>query len=654
MSIKTLDQKETIDGKIALTIQQDISKEIPIEDLTPVPAHISLLLEIFCSHTDRPVYALKHLPPDFIAGLLARYSKSGKPLVAVFIELCEEMELTNEIELRDLVIAMKEVDKFNNCPAITAMHENFTKKGHESIKKLSDGIPVAIDSCSFLAASTIFNGRTGFQGMERSTRYQNFFEPNYVRNLFSDQQINMRFDFFMSTAYKTAKLVFDDVYAALLSLYPYDEDSQLVNEVCITEKQWKGWIKNRAFDCARYALPVAGITGLGVVGNVMAFERICEKLVSSDSEEMFALGGLIGEAVSAVSPTVFTMPHPNRQDMRYNNFDDEDIAGFRELILNSVANESKTLMGPPTSDVDLCRIALDQSHMSSEDSMLYYAAVAIGRQLGLPPDVVYHWMCSPWFKQLASLEKPMPGFSDSKEHKIISHIDFALRVLGKFTGEFNEDNQMVSYRSPIYKQSPFDPEQAEIVGFKKLPRFYELTNLTFDMVIDFGAWRDLNRHGIITNIQWPLVPNVGYAVPDHFNLCSDTTKDVYQSLFAMSVDMWETIVKKYGVFKGQYAGLMMWNQRRWIRANVREIDYMIQLRSRWAGHHSYRRAAQLLHKRVISLWPTLKQMLRCDNKDYIFGMLPRTPNDHKNANNGMPAVKEEYIPMSQRKPAGEN
>jgi hypothetical protein len=50
----------------------------------------------------------------------------------------------------------------------------------------------------------------------------------------------------------------------------------------------------------------------------------------------------------------------------------------------------------------------------------------------------------------------------------------------------------------------------------------------------------------------------------------------------------------------------------------------------------------------------MKQMLRHDDRDYIFGMLLRTPNDHKNANNGMPAVKEEYIPMSQRKPAGEN
>jgi len=652
LSVETLKQEATSDGKIALTVQQNITKEEE-KELVPVPPHVQLLLDMFVTHADRPVYAFKHLPPDFIAGLFSRYSRSGKPLVEVFIELCEEMgeEFTDEVSLVSLKSNLEMLDKFANHPTITKMHDNYTKKGHESVKKLADGISVAIDSCSMLAASQIFNGRTGFQGMERSSRYQtDFFAPNYVRNLFKDDQnINMRFDLLMNTAFKTAKMVYDDVYAALLTLYPYD----INNPYNASEKQWAGWIKTRALDNARYALPVATVTGLGLVGNSMAFERMCEKLVSTDSEEMQALGGLIGEAVQAVCPTVFTMPTPSHYESRYSNFADPDIAGFREPIMNSVANESKVLLGPPTSDVDICRLALDRAHMNSEDVMLYYAAVAVGRQLGLPPDVVYHWMCSPWFKKLASLEHPMPGFSDSKKIGIISHVDFALRVIGKYSAAYDKDGQITNLRTPILKPIPGSPDEAEIVGFKRLPRFFELVNLTFDMVVDFGAWRDLNRHNIMSNIQWPLIPNLGFAVPDDYDLCTDTTKDVYQSLFAMSVDMWESLTKKYGVFKAQYAGLMMWNQRRWLSMNVREADYIISLRSRWPGHHSYRRIAQLMHKRIISLWPTMRQLLVCDSSDYVFGPKVRTKDDKKNSNAGIP-ISKQYIPMSQRVEPGDN
>jgi thymidylate synthase ThyX len=656
LSINTLEEKKTEDGKTALLIQQNDVEQVEQKEQEQVPPHVLMLLDMFLTHTDRPVYAFKHLPPDFIAGLFARYSKSGKPIVEVFIELCEEMgeEFTDEVCLTTLKSELEMLDKFMRHPAIDAMHEKYTKKGHESIKKLSDGIPVAIDSCSMLAASQIANGRTGFQLIERSTRYQkNFFEPNYVRGLFADKEISMRFDLFMNTAFKVSKAIYDDIYSALISLKPYNAEDKMVVELGIDEKTWIGWIKNRALDSARYALPVAATTGMGVVGNVMAYERMCEKLISSESAEFVSLGGLIGEAVNAVSPSVFTMPLPNRHDAMYNNFNDSDIATFRELILNSVANESKVLLGPPTSDVDICRFALDAGHMSSEDSMLYYAAVAIARQLALPPDVVYHWMCSPWFKNLASLSNPAPGFKDSRETSIVNHVDFALRIMSKFTGEYDEQGQLSSYRDPIYRESQFDSSMAEIVGFEKLPRIYELVNMTFDMVVDFGAWRDLNRHSVITNIQWPLVPNLGYAVPDDFDLLSDITKDLYQSLFAMSVDMWDSVMKKYGVAMAQYAGLMMWNQRRWLRMNVREADYIIQLRSRWAGHHSYRRIAQLMYKRILALWPNMRQMLKCDTADYVFGMVRRTNNDHKNSNTGISTSKE-YVPLSQRVKPGEN
>jgi len=43
------------------------------------------------------------------------------------------------------------------------------------------------------------------------------------------------------------------------------------------------------------------------------------------------------------------------------------------------------------------------------------------------------------------------------------------------------------------------------------------------------------------------------------------------------------------------------------------------LRSKWPGHHEYRRLAQIIYKRIFTLWPVTKQLFRIDNEQYIFG-----------------------------------
>ena len=59
--MKTIDQQPTADGKIRLVVQEsptvDASEQAAEQAAEQVPPYVQLLLDMFVTHTDRPVYA---------------------------------------------------------------------------------------------------------------------------------------------------------------------------------------------------------------------------------------------------------------------------------------------------------------------------------------------------------------------------------------------------------------------------------------------------------------------------------------------------------------------------------------------------------------------------------------------------------------------
>jgi thymidylate synthase ThyX len=123
-------------------------------------------------------------------------------------------------------------------------------------------------------------------------------------------------------------------------------------------------------------------------------------------------------------------------------------------------------------------------------------------------------------------------------------------------------------------------------------REWEAADYEFEVVSDYGAFRDLQRHRLLT-IDWQrLGPDLGYDVPHEVELAGKA--DVWRWAVERAEAAYHTIVPDA---PPQAAYLMTMGHRiRYVmRMNAREAMHVIELRSSPQGHPSYRRVAQEMH-----------------------------------------------------------
>lgn len=126
-------------------------------------------------------------------------------------------------------------------------------------------------------------------------------------------------------------------------------------------------------------------------------------------------------------------------------------------------------------------------------------------------------------------------------------------------------------------------------------RAFERCFYRFDVLSDYGAFRDMQRHRMLT-IEWQrLTPNHGYARPDLVDEAGaggrfDETMERSAALFdALSTHHHE---------QAPYAVAMAYRLRYSMQFNVREAFHMLELRSSPQGHPSYRRVALDMHRQI--------------------------------------------------------
>jgi thymidylate synthase ThyX len=120
-------------------------------------------------------------------------------------------------------------------------------------------------------------------------------------------------------------------------------------------------------------------------------------------------------------------------------------------------------------------------------------------------------------------------------------------------------------------------------------RGFEHCDYTFEVISDYGAFRDLQRHRLLT-IQWQeLTPALGYEVP------ATVVEAGLASTWRVAVEEAETAYKEIaGSFPEQAGYLVTLGHRiRYlIKLNAREAVHLIELRTSPQGHPSYRQICQ--------------------------------------------------------------
>jgi hypothetical protein len=126
-------------------------------------------------------------------------------------------------------------------------------------------------------------------------------------------------------------------------------------------------------------------------------------------------------------------------------------------------------------------------------------------------------------------------------------------------------------------------------------RAFERTDYRFEVVTDYGAFRDLQRHRILT-VEWqPLGTSLGYDVPALVEEANEAA--AYAEAMERSAALYDALAEQFEA-EAAYAVALGYKVRYVMQMNAREAMHLIELRSGPQGHPSYRQVAQEMHTAI--------------------------------------------------------
>lgn len=200
--------------------------------------------------------------PSINAYLGARYSRSSDSVIDIASEIIK-----------------------NNTDAAQRLEAIFHGYGHKSVGDMAQ-LFVCIENIPMFTAMRIFYLNSVISGQERSTRYQNFEEPEYIKipkEICNDKKIRQEYEDIIlkqmndySVLLKKTKEIFKEYF---------DIDEEI--------KEEKSALQARSFDCARYLLPYGVQTSMAAVMSARNWSELISYLNASDSIVDKEVGNLI-------------------------------------------------------------------------------------------------------------------------------------------------------------------------------------------------------------------------------------------------------------------------------------------------------------------------------------------------------------------------
>jgi thymidylate synthase ThyX len=127
-------------------------------------------------------------------------------------------------------------------------------------------------------------------------------------------------------------------------------------------------------------------------------------------------------------------------------------------------------------------------------------------------------------------------------------------------------------------------------------RAFERTTYRFDVLTDYGAFRDLQRHRLLT-LEWqPLSTRHGFTEPEAIREAG--AGDDWDRVMDASASLYEAILGEGLRDVAPYAVAMAYRVRFYMEMNAREAMHTIELRTAPQGHPAYRRVCQQMHRLI--------------------------------------------------------
>lgn len=165
------------------------------------------------------------------------------------------------------------------------------------------------------------------------------------------------------------------------------------------------------------------------------------------------------------------------------------------------------------------------------------------------------------------------------------------------------------------KLAVFEAYVGERLNRRQKPgRAFEKIHYSWEIVSDYGIFRDLQRHRMVEDLTWQrLTPYLGYQIPpaiEEQNLTS-----VYEQCFVLSEKLYAYLNDKFGPDVAQYATLFGHNMRWKVSYNARQAFHIHELRTTPQCHPSYRRLVNKMHQQISTVHPHLGAAMKFVNLD---------------------------------------
>lgn len=149
-----------------------------------------------------------------------------------------------------------------------------------------------------------------------------------------------------------------------------------------------------------------------------------------------------------------------------------------------------------------------------------------------------------------------------------------------------------------------------IGGHEAPVREFESTAYVFEIVCDFGAYRDVQRHRMTTQLQQSLTCELGYWLPEdaHDAGIAGRMREALERAGAA----WESLAS-VDPLSAQYAVPLAYRKRFLMQMNYREAYVFVRLRSKSHGHESYRRIACAMKEEIERVHPSLGGLIPAES-----------------------------------------
>jgi thymidylate synthase ThyX len=205
------------------------------------------------------------------------------------------------------------------------------------------------------------------------------------------------------------------------------------------------------------------------------------------------------------------------------------------------------------------------------------------------------------------------GVPENPEDKIVSSI------LYRFNNRsFDKIVREVALMRQSDKERVLDGYLGKMGEFDYPMRELEHESFSFEVVIDYGAFRDLQRHRICTQTNPLFTGDLGYDVPADIVAAGVETE--YRLSMEKAKVVYDKVREKYP-WQAQYLLPLGFRKRFLITMNLRELYHLIKLRTIPLAHDSYRRIAYRVYEILKEKYPLLAKYIVCNYSEEELGRL---------------------------------